>query len=656
MENKTIKAMSKSEGFQFDEIVARKPNLIENEAVTKIIKQVLNQIDSSICHTIGPYGTNSLIQNFKETNSLFVTRDGYTIMKQLVYFDDIPMVVKNMIDGISEYMQNRIGDSTSSGIPIASALYTGIIDEYSPSGSGGWKLSPVGVVNILDAVFRYVIKTVFPRENSSEYIRIFDKMSEDEVINELSRVAGIALNNDFELGRTFAELYRGKLGEEYIIKIEDGSGVEDEFVRDSGYTIHGISVTDFTKMADSSTFGNACVLENPVIILFDGVARENDVPALKKLIKVIAFDMKREILIASENFSPSFNKLITACLDGTVFSEGGEYLDELPLEKRKPVKIKIATIPVGSKSDYMRDIFNDFVLMTNMKGVISTTQMGDFDLGPVEGVENITKFIENHSGTCERFIGGYSDSVFIGCKPDNQKYENHMKDLKEQLRKLETENRSANEMLILRMRTRIFDLNSYQTIIKVGAPNDSTRKSKRLVYDDAIRAMDTAIKEGGVCIGGNMAICRQLKKYKDEAVEDITESLISSKVNLCSGAQPEVVKDNVGKIVDIVAEAFGAAYRYSLFNMYQNEETVMERWEKCVYADHPTIFNIITDQFEPFETTNIIVPITTDLRLMEIVGSVIKNLITVNKMLPAYPPNFKIEQINNLISIGKNGK
>lgn len=641
-------------GYHFDEIVARRPNLIENDGVTGLISQVLKQINSSITHTIGPYGTNSIVQNYQQTRSFYVTRDGYTIMKQLVYFDELPAIVKNIIDGVSEYMQNRIGDSTSSGIPITTELYSRIVEEYSPSGDGGWSLSPVGVCNILDKVFQYVISKVFPSEGTSEYVRIFETMTEDEIIEELTRVAGISLNNDFVLGKKFAELYRGRLEDKTPIKIEDGSGVEDEIITDSGFTVRGITVTDFTKMAESTTtFGNACVLEKPIIIVFDGVARENDVEALRKIVKVMAFDMNREILISAENYSPQFNRFIYDCIDGKVFSENGEFLDELPLEKQKPKKIKIACIPIGNKSEYYRDLFKDFMIMNRVTGVISTTHTGDFKLDTVNGVENIIEFINNHSGTCERFIGGYANCSFIGCTPDPIVYNNHVKELKEQLRKLETENSDANKMAIDKLRLRIWDLNSRQAIIKIGAPNESTRKTKRLIYDDAVRSLDTAVREGGICIGGNIAVSHCIEKNMDDLLETVTTELLESKINLCSGAKRDDIEKNTKKIAEIVRDAFGAAYRIALFNMFQNNERVSEIYREVLSSDKPQIFNIVSNRVESFDDTTIIVPITTDLCMIEIVGSIVKELIVTNKMMPAYPPNFKIEEIDKLISLGK---
>lgn len=666
MESKTIgryvvNTMTTSEGFGADELVARKPNLIENDGVVHLIMTALGQINSAICHTIGPYGSNTIVQEYNSNGNevFYTTRDGYTLMKLLRFMDPIPKIVYNIIVGVSEFMQNRVGDSTSSGIPITSALYTKLISEYNPAGKSGWKLSPVGVKNILNSIGMYVTENIFPTDTESMYIRRFDKMTEDEIIDELTNVAGISLNNDFETGRKFAEMYRDALDIGAIRLDDETSGPEDEFIKSSGFTIP-VSVTDFQKFAEeTSTFGNACVLEKPVIIMFDGIILEEDINSIKKLVKVIAFDMKREMLFTAESFSPFFMKLVYGMIDGTLFNEDGRFLDETPVNEQKPIKVKAACVPIRNKRDYDRAIFRDFKIMTNCKGVISTTMTGKFNLDNVNGVENIIEYIENHSGTCERYVGMYSESVLYGCKPNKEKYDVLYKELQEQLERLELMNKNTNQIIISDLRRRIWNLNSKVAIIKIGAPNEAAKRAKRIIYDDAVRSMETAIKRGGVAVGGNIAICHFLENNRESATQEITKRLIESEINLCSGVSFDTLKQHVEKIIDIVIDSFGAAYRYSLFNMFQDEEKAYETWYKCITSSTPTIYNIMTQKFEHFKAvdskdTSVIVPITTDMCLIEIVLTTVGDLIIVNKMMPQFPPNFKWEDIKYLIRNASN--
>lgn len=651
-----LEGIDNDSGFHFNEIISRKPNLIENDGTTGIVKRVLKQIDSAICHTIGPYGTNTLVQIYNDTNDLFITRDGYTVMKYLRFMDPIPRTIQLLIAGVAEYMQNRIGDSTSSGIPISSYLYSKLVENYSVSERSGWKLSPVGVSYILSEIQNYVRENVFPEQGESIYIKRFDMMSEDEIIDNLSKVAGISLNNDMVKGRQFAELYRGQL-EDGFVQLKDGSGVEDKFEKHSGFTLN-YGLVDFSHMSSLSTFGNVCELDHPVIIAIDGPIISNDLQHLRKLVQFIIFEMKRDILLTAESFTNSTINFFHQCIDGTVFNEDGSFIDETPVEDQKPMRVKIAAIPIGNKSEFDRDNFKDFQIMTNLKMPISTTVLGDINLEKINGKENLIKYIENHSGTCEKFYGYYIESVFIGCKPDEDKYKKHVEDLNEKLRKMETENKSSSENSIMNLRNRIWNLNSHIATIYVGAPNDSARKTKSIMYDDAIRSMASAIKEGGVAIGGNISISHFIRTNFGELVDTVTERLLTSDVNISSGASKETIHNNVSTIATYVCEAFGAAYRYSLFNMYQDENESFKKWDSCISNPEPTIFNIVTNRYEHFrkkdDDTTIIVPITTDLYMMEIVFSVIKDLIVVNKMMPTFPPNFKWEDVATLIKNGSN--
>ena len=136
-------------GFGAKDYKSSNPNILKNDAVVNEIKKISAAAETAIAHTIGPYADNTLIQTYYTREvPVYNTRDGYTILQNMKFTQPIPNAIFKIIRQTSEYMNEKIGDSTSSGIPIQNALYTKLVEIFKTSNEGGWKFSPVGIRNI----------------------------------------------------------------------------------------------------------------------------------------------------------------------------------------------------------------------------------------------------------------------------------------------------------------------------------------------------------------------------------------------------------------------------------------------------------------------------------------------------------------------------
>ena len=106
-------------GYGKDEYKTSKPNIVKRDGVLNEIVNIANAMETAIGHTIGPYADDTLIQSFSDKSvPIFDTHDGYTILLNMGYTQAIPQAIFKMLRETSMYMQEKIGDSTSSGIPI----------------------------------------------------------------------------------------------------------------------------------------------------------------------------------------------------------------------------------------------------------------------------------------------------------------------------------------------------------------------------------------------------------------------------------------------------------------------------------------------------------------------------------------------------------
>jgi hypothetical protein len=77
----------------------------------------------------------------------------------------------------------------------------------------------------------------------------------------------------------------------------------------------------------------------------------------------------------------------------------------------------------------------------------------------------------------------------------------------------------------------------------------------------------------------------------------------------------------------------------------------MQMWDDCVNEEEPTIYNIMTNMKEKFDSndvekcTTIIVPKNTDEALMSIITETVGELINVGNMISLMSPNVDVEAI-----------
>ena len=116
-------------GFGKNEYKTSKPNILRNDAVIQEIMNISEAAETAIGHTIGPYADATLIQTFADREvPVYNTRDGFTILQNMKFTQPIPNSIFKIIREASEFMQMKIGDSTSSGIPIQNALLKKFVD------------------------------------------------------------------------------------------------------------------------------------------------------------------------------------------------------------------------------------------------------------------------------------------------------------------------------------------------------------------------------------------------------------------------------------------------------------------------------------------------------------------------------------------------
>ena len=292
--------------------------------------------------------------------------------------------------------------------------------------------------------------------------------------------------------------------------------------------------------------------------------------------------------------------------------------------------------------------FSDLKLMTKSRAFSTElTKMGEFSTDREARKEQLANML----GECEHISSGRAETNFIGCTPNLEEYDALIKDLQSQAEKLNKVRHHNMDYTASDLYNRIDNLQARTTFFYCGGRSEKAKFARKLVVDDAVSSVAAAIKHGGISIGGNMAICHYIEHNYKQLSETILEHIHNIRINITAAENFNTLREIVEVILEAINFAFGNAYRYALFNMYRDPIKTMAKWEECVFDDEPTIYNIMTNINEKFDSNNVdecttlIVPKNTDECLMSIIVETVCELININNMITLSSPNLDVEAI-----------
>lgn len=640
-------------GFGKGDYKTSKPNIVRNDAVINEILNISEAAETAIGHTIGPYADATLIQTFADREvPIYNTRDGFTILQNMKYSQPIPNGIFKTIREASEYMQNEVGDSTSSGIPIQNALLKKLVEIFNDTTKGVWTYSPVGIRNISIICAERIIKEL---DSNTTYQKLFSKPTdgkytkeeEDDIVKWLTKVATISANNDLETGMKVAELYRNKLdGRGTVIVTE--SKTEEEYCEETNAFIVPIGPLDEARMCNSSDHFT-WEADKPMIAMFDGSLLETDLPAFKQIVETVAFEFKRPLFVVASNFNYEIAQYIRQCIDGTYYNELGEELNSGtadPKARTRRISICASILKNQNISEQFR--FEDLLLMTKSTAFSTElTKMSEFSKDKEIRIEQL----KNLLGECEHISCGRGETNFVGCEPDKERFDALISDLKSRADKLSKIKFHKTDYDADDLFNRIDNLQARTTYYYCGGRTQKAKFSRKLIIEDATSSVAAAIKHGGVSIGGNIAICHYIEKNFEGLVNRIIDDIYNVKINITAAQNFDRLREIVSIIVQAIQYSFGNAYRYALYNMYRDPVIAMDKWTSCIKRERPTIYNIMSNRDEVFDvndiegSTSIMVPRNTDSALLRVIVESVGELINVGNMISLMPPNVDVEAL-----------
>lgn len=567
-------------------------NIIDDEKTEYMINYTLETLANSLSKSVGPYGCNTILQDMTGNHS--ITKDGYTIFKELKLDNDISRTILDIIRNISLKLVNEVGDASTSSILIAYSLYN-TLKQYKPINwnvqSKGKPLPPKLIKDIL----KYL---------EDELISLIKDVAipiNDDNFDVVTKIASISNNNDYILGNLIKEIY-SKIGKDSFITIERSVTSEDYYEISNGYEINdGYLDTRFINNTKEMLYEG----ESPIIFISNSLLDEDDLEPLLQPLCGFALSKMKDLVIIAKGYTEEVynflainkqrNKDLSVCPISTVL--GTENREEL---------LKDLSIYVGNEMIYDKNYFtpqkykdeffgfDEMCLLGTCKKVISDKKQTKFILGDYNSHEY-----------CDRII----------------ELENAIKHCKEKAK------REENDMELFELEKRLNKLKGNIATIYVGGNTEIEKKNRRYLIDDSIHAVRSALNNGYV-IGGNLLI-PYIIEYQSEELSKTIKDKIKKDLNI------DISLSLLESFIESVGESFEFSYKCVLRNTYMNSSKSNDIITNCFYNEKDTllIYNVLTNEYEDVTETSVINSADTDIQIMHSVFSIIGLLITSNQFI-----------------------
>lgn len=410
--------------------------LFNEEARTKL-KAGADAVANAVKVSLGCSGKTVIISHFYG-NVPIVTKDGYTIAKDINVIDEIENIGAMMMKGVSAKTVEDCGDGTSTATVLAQVILTEGLKMVTAGAN------PMDLKRGMDRAVAAVVKEI-----ANKAVKV------NGDIDKIRNVATVSANNDAEIGGLIAEAFE-KAGDELLINIEESFTAETSIKVVGGLQIergyiNGHFITNPEKAE--------AVLDNPLILVTD-----IDISLAKDIIPIIEGMVKQN------------KPILIVCGD-----INNEALAFITLNKVKG-GLKIAAMKPPSA--YRNETLEDIAVMTGAT-VISDSTGYSLENATMEMIGSAEKVILTQATTT--IINGH------GFQPNIDKRKAEIKSLLAD---------ATNPFDIHRLKKRVAKIAGGIAIMSVGARTEVEMKEKKDRVDDAVKATKAAIEEGIVSGGG----------------------------------------------------------------------------------------------------------------------------------------------------------
>lgn len=427
-----------------------KKTIYGKEARAKILDGII-KISKAVKCTLGPMGRNVLISQSMVVDygthslPLHATKDGYTTAKNFYLDDPFETAGVLLVKEAAQKTVDQAGDGTTSTVVLLEAI---AVEGIKAIDDGG---NPMELKKEIDKAVEFVV---------SELKKMAVPVKGD--IERIRQIATVSANNDKLIGDLIAQAFE-KIGEEGVIDIEAGSGVNTEIKIADGYKWGNGWVSPFFVNNNGK---QTCEFTDPWILLYEKKVTHHT-------------QVERALEAAIKHGKP----VLIVCEDAE--DEGLAFLAMNVMQKRLQCCVVKAPAVGYARNEEMEDI----ALLTG--GTYMSDRKG----------ESIKDVQLKNFGVAKKVIVSKEETIIIGGNQDSAAVETLINELRMNLSQAKTEEEKY------KIEKRIARLKGGVAVIEVGAATETEMKERLDRFDDAVRATKAAVSEGYVP-GGATAFMR----------------------------------------------------------------------------------------------------------------------------------------------------
>lgn len=529
-------------------------NVITNEVFQERIRDIFNLLANIVGRTVGPYGAATMIE---EMGAYHMTKDGFTVLKNIHFDNRKDNTILNLILTISHQMVMKVGDGSTTAI-LAAHEFLDLLRKNDV-------LKGIRPKDIQDYIKEYV--DLLCEEIQKNAIQITD----ENYVDVMEKIARVATNDNDEYTEFIKEIYEKSGRDTTISKRMSLTDKAKYEIMDDMFYIRG---TYIDKVYCNSEGGAKCNIVHPNVLLFNFTLGNEHWDMVKLALSYMMKNKPGErLVIIAPNYDQYFmDKLRSDAQDFiTAYNEensgGGaipfpmvfarnpyyhpverpifedlapflgtrivnpfdaEEIGKLITEYYKVASTYQQAVDSQKKADQMyREQMN--VAVANGKNP-NTIERVHVTIPDDDG-QGLRKELEEKMGkffgTCDDISIGNENIEFHGFSHINQSLvDTHILDAKDQYQKEldEIENQRYITKNYINAKERLARIACKSAMIYVGGHSDLEKKMNDDSLDDAIRACQSALNYG-YNLGNNIAIFRAIDTVQPKLTTDIMKSI-----------------------------------------------------------------------------------------------------------------------------------
>ena len=391
--------------------------------------------------TLGPKGRNVVIE--KSFGAPHITKDGVTVAKEIQLEDKLQNMGAQMVKEVASKTADKAGDGTTTATVLAQSIVKEGM-KYVTSGH-----NPMDLKRGIDLAVTAAVAEL-------------EKISKPCNTNkEIAQVGTVSANADETIGKLIADAME-RVGQEGVITVEDGKGLQDELDVVEGMQFDRGYLSPYFVNNEKQT----AVLDNPFILLCD-----------KKISNI------RDLLPVLEGVAKSGKPLLIIAEDVE-----GEALATLVVNNMRGI-IKTCAVKAPGFGDRRKDMLTDIAILTG--GTVIAEEVG----------LSLDKATVDHLGMAARVEVSKENTIIIDGAGTKEMIETRIKSIRASI------DLATSDYDKEKLQERLAKLAGGVAVIRVGAATEVEMKEKKDRIDDALHATRAAVEEG-IVAGGGVALLR----------------------------------------------------------------------------------------------------------------------------------------------------